>query len=57
MPFSDMTLNEQLPDEKIAMTVRGFRLSFQVRSSECAKEPLEVSKAALGQSLGSKFVH
>ncbi len=55
-PLSDMTLTKLLRDETIEATPHGFRSSFKVWASECAKVPHEVSEAALAHSLGSKVV-
>ena len=54
--LSDMTFTKLLRDEKLDATAHGFRSSFKVWASECAKVPNEVSEAALARSLGSKVV-
>ena len=54
--LSDMTFTKLLRDEKLDATAHGFRSSFKVWSSECARVPHEVSEAALAHSLGSKVV-
>lgn len=54
--LSDMTFTKLLRDEKIDATAHGFRSSFKMWASECAKVPNEVSEAALAHSLGSKVV-
>lgn len=55
-PLSDMTLTKLLRDEELDATPHGFRSSFKVWASECAKVPHEVSEAALAHSLGNKVV-
>ena len=54
--LSDMTFTKLLRDEKLDATAHGFRSSFKVWASECAKVPNEVSEAALAHSVGSKVV-
>lgn len=55
-PLSDMTLTKLLRDAGLMATPHGFRSSFKVWSSQCAKVPHEVSEAALAHSLGNKVV-
>ena len=54
--LSDMAFTKLLRDEQIDATAHGFRSSFKVWASECAKVPNEVSEAALAHRLGSKVV-
>lgn len=55
-PLSDMIFTQLLRDEKVEATAHGFRASFKVWASECAKAPNEVSEAALAHSIGSKVL-
>ncbi len=54
--LSDMTFTKLLRDAKLDATAHGFRASFKVWASECAKAPHEVSEAALAHSIGNKVV-